>query len=201
MKLPDRVVQRWDFFRRINPEFTDSSWLGAFFSVFAIAVMIALFVFELSSWMQVGQTTLVQLDTTGIDTFRMNFNVTFPSLPCQFLSVDVTDVLGTNRVNLTHNIHKWRTQIKPGVVEQMVRDNRPLPADTDEKRRAVLTQLAVQSENNFAAALDPLAGQNHRVYNVDMMKSIATLVNKHPIVFMSFVAPWYVSVTRLPLLA
>ncbi len=94
------MLKRLDFYQRINPEFTDSSCVGACFSVVAVVVMVSLFVFELQSWMQVGQTSTVQLDTSGVDTFRVNFNISLPTLPCQFLSVDVSDVLGTNRVRL-----------------------------------------------------------------------------------------------------
>lgn len=32
------------------------------------------------------------------DLLRINFNVSFPSLPCEFASLDVSDALGTVRV-------------------------------------------------------------------------------------------------------
>lgn len=40
---------------------------------------------------------------------RINFNITMLALPCDYASVDVLDLLGTNKVNMTKNIVKVRT--------------------------------------------------------------------------------------------
>lgn len=37
---------------------------------------------------------------------RINFNITMLALPCDYASVDVLDLLGTNKVNMTQNIVK-----------------------------------------------------------------------------------------------
>jgi hypothetical protein len=37
---------------------------------------------------------------------RINFNITLLDLPCRFAVVDVLDVLGTNRMNVSKNIEK-----------------------------------------------------------------------------------------------
>lgn len=34
---------------------------------------------------------------------RINFNMSFLDLPCEYLSVDALDILGSNRVNITGN--------------------------------------------------------------------------------------------------
>ena len=39
---------------------------------------------------------------------RVNFNVTLPSAPCDYLSVDVSDLAGGARHNITKDILKWR---------------------------------------------------------------------------------------------
>ena len=38
---------------------------------------------------------------------RINFNITMLDVPCEFATVDVLDVLGTNQQNVTKNIEKW----------------------------------------------------------------------------------------------
>lgn len=48
----------------------------------------------------------VMLDTNSESKLRINFNITMMSLPCELTSIDVLDVLGTNRVNVTKNIIK-----------------------------------------------------------------------------------------------
>ena len=40
---------------------------------------------------------------------RINFNITMLALPCDYASVDVLDLLGTNKVNMTKNIVKVRS--------------------------------------------------------------------------------------------
>ena len=37
----------------------------------------------------------------------LNYNITFMDMPCQYLSVDVYDVLGTNKVDIKSNVEKW----------------------------------------------------------------------------------------------
>ena len=37
---------------------------------------------------------------------RINFNVSFPALSCEFASVDVGDAMGLNRYNLTKTVFK-----------------------------------------------------------------------------------------------
>ena len=37
---------------------------------------------------------------------RINFNITMLDLPCEFAAIDMLDVLGTNRFNVTKNIEK-----------------------------------------------------------------------------------------------
>jgi len=38
---------------------------------------------------------------------RINFNITMLDVPCEFATVDILDVLGTNQQNVTKNIEKW----------------------------------------------------------------------------------------------
>eukprot|EP00750_Incisomonas_marina_P028006 INCI6328.1.p1 GENE.INCI6328.1~~INCI6328.1.p1 ORF type:complete len:512 (-),score=47.67 INCI6328.1:198-1733(-) len=184
------VVQRWDFFRRVNPEFTDASCVGACLSVFAVVIMTVLFMSELSFWLTVDQVSSVQLDTSGVDTFRLNLNITFPALPCQFVSLDVSDVLGSNRLNLTHNVHKWRVQTDPADLGSFSRAADPLPRDTEARRQQLATQLTLRSEDDFADALDPQPGTGALVHRITLASDIDALTRDHPIVFVSFVAPW-----------
>ena len=41
-------------------------------------------------------------------TFSPQFNITFMDMQCQFMEVDVFDVLGTNKVDIKSNVEKWR---------------------------------------------------------------------------------------------
>lgn len=48
---------------------------------------------------------VVDRSTQG-DLLRISFNISFPSLSCEFATLDVSDALGTKRLNLTKTIRK-----------------------------------------------------------------------------------------------
>lgn len=70
--------------------------------------MLTLFTTELLSFLTSDLSTQVSLDTVDANQIRINFNVTFLDLHCDFLSVDVLDSLGANRQNITKNVEKWQ---------------------------------------------------------------------------------------------
>ena len=58
--------------------------------------------------MKVDVVSQVVIDRTEDADFRVNFNVTFPDVSCEWLSVDVYDVIGHKKTNLTDTtIHKY----------------------------------------------------------------------------------------------
>ncbi|CAM8986949.1 unnamed protein product [Rhodiola kirilowii] len=63
---------------------------------------------ELSNYFAVSTTTSVIVDRSlDGDFVRIEFNISFPALSCEFASVDVSDVLGTNRLNITKTVRKF----------------------------------------------------------------------------------------------
>ncbi|KAH7285273.1 hypothetical protein KP509_33G019900 [Ceratopteris richardii] len=70
--------------------------------------MILLFGMELSNYLSVSTSTSIVVDRSKDGDFlRIDFNMSFPSLSCEFASVDVSDVLGTNRFNITKTVKKF----------------------------------------------------------------------------------------------
>ncbi|WZZ59948.1 hypothetical protein YC2023_060055 [Brassica napus] len=100
-------IKSVDFYRKIPRDLTEASLSGAGLSIVGALAMIFLFGMELSTYLAVTTNTSVIVDNSSDGDFlRINFNVSFPSLSCEFASVDVSDVLGTNRLNLTKTIKK-----------------------------------------------------------------------------------------------
>ena len=59
--------------------------------------MIFLFGMELNNYLTVNTTTNVVVDRSQDgDHLRIDFNISFLALSCEFASVDVSDVLGTD---------------------------------------------------------------------------------------------------------
>ncbi|KAF2589607.1 hypothetical protein F2Q70_00039742 [Brassica cretica] len=106
--ISPRKIKSVDFYRRIPRDLTEASLSGAGLSIVAALSMLLLFGMELSSYLTVSTTTSIIIDRSSDGDFlRMDFNISFPSLSCEFASVDVSDVLGTNRLNVTKTIRKF----------------------------------------------------------------------------------------------
>lgn len=76
-------------------------------SLCAMLVMGLLFSAETFAFARTKITTEIALDDNTEPQIQLNFNITVHALQCDYLSVDVWDVLGTNRQNVTKNIEKW----------------------------------------------------------------------------------------------
>eukprot|EP00735_Rhodelphis_limneticus_P006941 TRINITY_DN19415_c0_g1::TRINITY_DN19415_c0_g1_i1::g.7853::m.7853 TRINITY_DN19415_c0_g1::TRINITY_DN19415_c0_g1_i1::g.7853 ORF type:complete len:489 (-),score=119.19,sp/Q69SA9/PDI54_ORYSJ/40.12/2e-119,COPIIcoated_ERV/PF07970.7/6.1e-30,ERGIC_N/PF13850.1/3.4e-29,Thioredoxin/PF00085.15/1.5e-13,Thioredoxin_2/PF13098.1/0.031,Carn_acyltransf/PF00755.15/0.15,Carn_acyltransf/PF00755.15/8.5e+02 TRINITY_DN19415_c0_g1_i1:803-2116(-) len=49
----------------------------------------------------------MMVDQSAEELLQVNFNVSFPRLSCELVSVDVSDMLGEHQINITQNIRKW----------------------------------------------------------------------------------------------
>lgn len=100
-------IKSVDFYRKIPRDLTEASLSGAGLSIVAALAMMFLFGMELNNYLTVSTTTSVVVDKSSDAEFlRIDFNMSFPALSCEFASVDVSDVLGTNRLNITKTIRK-----------------------------------------------------------------------------------------------
>ncbi len=48
------------------------------------------------------------------DLLRINFDITLPRISCQYASVDIDDVMGRRRENVTQNVMKWTIDADTG---------------------------------------------------------------------------------------
>ncbi|KAH8971895.1 hypothetical protein BDL97_02G166700 [Sphagnum fallax] len=97
-----------DFYRKIPRDLTEASLSGAGISIIAALWMVFLFGMELNNYLSVSTMTSVVVDRSRDGEYlRIDFNLSFPALTCEFASVDVSDVLGTHRFNLTKTVRKF----------------------------------------------------------------------------------------------
>lgn len=107
MTIPSKI-KAVDFYRKIPRDLTEATLSGAGLSIIAALAMILLFGMELNNYLSVATTTSIVLDgSKDGDFLRIDFNMSFPRLSCEFASVDVSDVLGTNRFNITKTVKKF----------------------------------------------------------------------------------------------
>lgn len=99
-----------DMYRRVPVDLTEPTAPGAIMSVLCAVFMAWLFVSEVLLFMtpQEHYEMVVQQDQG--DRLQLNFNITFPKLPCFVFSMDVVDIMGRHEVGISQTITKRRLQ-------------------------------------------------------------------------------------------
>ncbi|KAL6999229.1 Protein disulfide-isomerase 5-4 [Sarracenia purpurea var. burkii] len=159
-----------DFYRKIPRDLTEASLSGAGLSIIAAFSIIFLFGMELNNYLTVSTSTSVVVDKSSDGEFlSIDFNISFPALSCEFASVDVSDVLGTNRLNITKTIHKYPidSNLKPSGSEF-----HPGPISSDIKHDD-------EVDEEYAEGSISLGDRNF-----DRIR------HNHPILVVNFYAPW-----------
>ncbi|KAG6756580.1 hypothetical protein POTOM_040011 [Populus tomentosa] len=155
---------------KIPRDLTEASLSGAGLSIVAALVMMFLFGMELNNYLTVNTSTTVIVDNSSDGEFlRIDFNISFPSLSCEFASVDVSDVLGTNRLNITKTIRKFSI------------DHDLKPTGSEFHSGPVLHQIKHGDE------VDEEGGEGSvslKAHNFDQYS------HQYPILVVNFFAPW-----------
>jgi len=169
-----------DFYRRIPKDLTESTSLGAMMSMVALTIMVVLFVSETYAFMTTRLVTTVVLDPDTSERLRLNFNVTFHDLHCDYASVDVLDSLGTNRQNITKNVEKWQLD-STGFRRVFSGRNREVKEVVHQEHDETLEEM---HEDGVHAV--PLT-----------QESIGKFIKDHDMAFINFFAPWCIWCQRL----
>lgn len=98
----------YDFYRKIPKDLTETTAHGSCLSICASIFMLVLFIAELWSFLTLHAITNVVIDPNTESLLRINFNITVMDIPCEFAMIDVVDILGTRKDNITKNINKWQ---------------------------------------------------------------------------------------------
>ncbi|CAK7338384.1 unnamed protein product [Dovyalis caffra] len=177
-----------DFYRKIPRDLTEASLSGAGLSIVAALAMMFLFGMELNNYLKVNTSTSVIVDNSSDGEFlRIDFNLrskpsvncrsilfpsstfSFPSLSCEFASVDVSDVLGTNRLNITKTIRKFSI------------DHDLKPTGSEFHSGPVSHQIKHGDEADEEGNEGSVALKTH---NFDLYS------HQYPILVVNFYAPW-----------
>ncbi|KAL2232008.1 UNVERIFIED_CONTAM: Endoplasmic reticulum-Golgi intermediate compartment protein 3 [Sesamum indicum] len=124
-----------DAYPKINEDFYSRTLSGGVITLASSIVMFLLFFSELSSYFlihislsleifmplrlylnAVTETKLV-VDTSRGERLRINFDVTFPALPCSIVSLDAMDISGEQHLDVRHDIIKKRIDAHGNVIE------------------------------------------------------------------------------------
>ncbi|KAJ8759752.1 hypothetical protein K2173_009853 [Erythroxylum novogranatense] len=101
-----QAVKSLDAFPRAEEHLLQKTRSGALVSVVGLVIMATLFFHELTYYLSTYTVHQMAVDMKRGDTLPIHINMTFPSLPCDVLSVDAIDLSGKHEVDLDTNIWK-----------------------------------------------------------------------------------------------
>lgn len=107
-------LKSFDVYPKTLDDFKEKTSTGAAVSLVSCLVILVLFLSELSSYLRSETVDHLYVDTSTGQKLRINLNITFPSLACSGLSLDVMDVSGDQQIDVAHNVYKRRIS-KDGV--------------------------------------------------------------------------------------
>jgi thiol-disulfide isomerase/thioredoxin len=107
----------FNFFKHVPDDLVITSPTGMVISFIGTVVMVTLFIFELNAYFKVNVTTTLVVDELVDEMLRLNFNATLHEVPCEYLSIDVSDQTGMARHNITKDILKWRLDQNQRVID------------------------------------------------------------------------------------
>lgn len=204
------LFRKMNYFKKLPEDLTISTTPGSILTLVGAVAMALLFVLELNAFLSLKLETSIEIDDTIDTMMRINFNVTVDDAPCEYLSVDLTDVTGTYEHNVTRHISKvrlsqWRRWIAlhpdegagmPAYIQPTAEELAQIAAERAGVGAALAAALAAGADPAVAAAeadgAKALDVHGNPVGEVVALseRSTAAYVQTHEMVFVNFFAPW-----------
>ncbi|KAL5982156.1 hypothetical protein ACLOJK_016225 [Asimina triloba] len=112
-----KKLRNFDAYPKINEDFYSRTLSGGLITAVSSIIMLLLFISELRLYLHAVTETKLVVDTSTGETLRINFDVTFPALPCSIVSLDVMDISGEQHLDVRHDIIKKRIDANGNVIE------------------------------------------------------------------------------------
>ncbi|XP_073127609.1 uncharacterized protein [Henckelia pumila] len=106
-----------DAYPKINEDFYSRTLSGGVITLVSSVFMLLLFISELRLYFHTATETKLDVDTSRGERLRINFDVTFPALPCSILSLDAMDISGEQHLDVRHDITKRRIDAHGNIIE------------------------------------------------------------------------------------
>lgn len=137
------VIKRFDAYPKTLEDFRVQTLGGGTITVLASLAMVLLFASETQEYLTPAVEEQLFVDTTRGSKLKINVDVVFPKIGCDYLSLDAQDVSGEQHLDLAHNIYKRRLDLETGK-----------PIDEPEKHEVVKeeTEPAEKTENGTEVA-------------------------------------------------
>ncbi|KAF5837666.1 endoplasmic reticulum vesicle transporter-domain-containing protein [Dunaliella salina] len=108
MGLVARSISRLDAYPKLNDDFQTKTRVGGVITIVSSIIMTVLFVNELRLFLRTSTVHELGVDTGRGEVLDIQVDVTFPRMPCSWLSLDTMDVSGELHLDVMHEIYKQR---------------------------------------------------------------------------------------------
>ena len=108
------AIKRFDAYPKTLEDFRIKTLGGGTITVIAGIVMVLLFASEIRDYLTPSVDEQLYVDTTRGSKIKINLDIVFPKIGCDFLSLDAQDVTGEQQIAVEHNIFKRRLDLNTG---------------------------------------------------------------------------------------
>jgi len=105
------TLKSLDVYPKTLDDFKERTGSGAVVSLLSCSVIFLLVISELRTYLTPVREDHLYVDTTRGERIRINFNVTFPNMPCSGMSLVAMDVAGEQQIDVVSNIVKTRRHL------------------------------------------------------------------------------------------
>ncbi|XP_039006772.1 endoplasmic reticulum-Golgi intermediate compartment protein 3-like isoform X2 [Hibiscus syriacus] len=110
-------LRNLDSYPKVNEDFYSRTLSGGIITLLSSLAILLLVFSEFTLYIHTVTETKLLVDTSRGETFHINFDVTFPAIPCTLLSVDTMDISGEQHHDIKHDIIKKRINAHGDVIE------------------------------------------------------------------------------------
>eukprot|EP00636_Phaeomonas_parva_P006236 CAMPEP_0118851804 /NCGR_PEP_ID=MMETSP1163-20130328/1085_1 /TAXON_ID=124430 /ORGANISM="Phaeomonas parva, Strain CCMP2877" /LENGTH=472 /DNA_ID=CAMNT_0006784193 /DNA_START=199 /DNA_END=1617 /DNA_ORIENTATION=+ len=167
----------FDFYKKLPADLSESTQHGSFLSVIMFVFLAALLFVEVWDFSQVPYESAVAIDPGDLtdEMLRVNFNITMLDMPCEYATVDMTDMLGTRRANVTKHVEKWNLDEEGNRIGFHGRN---------------VAQRGIRHDSDSLPSLDEMHKNGIHAPEVTNPEFRRFKEDKNQITVVAFIAPW-----------
>ncbi|KAK6241376.1 hypothetical protein SCA6_006765 [Theobroma cacao] len=110
-------LRNLDAYPKVNEDFYSRTLSGGIITLVSSLAIFFLFFSEFRLYLHTVTETKLLVDTSRGEALRINFDVTFPAIPCTLLNLDAMDISGEQHLDIKHDIIKKRINAHGDVIE------------------------------------------------------------------------------------
>jgi hypothetical protein len=107
-----------DLFKRLPKDLTEGTYSGAILSIVGLMVIISLCMFEISAFFDDKITSVLEIQQMDpSEKMFINIDIDFPACPCDVISLDIQDEMGSHLMNVGDTLKKIRKNYSKGYTD------------------------------------------------------------------------------------